>query len=409
MYITWKIERVPFVEDTYDTVNTEIITSFYNPSVRVSLGSTKDSFQFYLVNSHNQWSNKFHNLDKITLYRVLNSATTSTSNILMTGVVGSASETRNSRTANLLVKGYNYTEAILGALVVTDPKSTSTTIPYAIADALEAIKGDSPETFPVEWSTDNSYTDSTGGAFPVVDEPWFNTPLISKIEKYSKNTATEDGTYMYWVDYDNKFHWIKKGTAINYEFDATTEYFHSVKPDVDKNDVINYVLMQGGVDPKGSPINTEYVDEASKAKYGTKYYYDDSDASFAANLNVKDIFNEGYSSDEGTLPFSYPFTPVWSSTAVTSDTDYTNKLRVYVENYLYNKGKDIVELKKFGRFKLNYTFPAGTKLWGLGDVISVIYYDANLDDNTTKQLRVEDIQYTTTTDVFQLIEDEGTI
>lgn len=414
MFIQWKIERTPYVGGKYQTGDTEVLTGFFGVSVRVSLGSKKDSFQFNLTNTYNQWSDYFNRSDKITIYRKQNSTSFTNDDIIMVGVVGQILENRNSKQAVLTIKGYNYTEAVLGAIITEDPKGAGLRVAEALERGIEAINGDSPETFPITWYSGNPTLKKDGiTAFPLVDEQWFNIPYIQKIEKYSQNQYTEDGTYMYWVDKDNELHWQPKTLTVDHSFDSTTEYYHMVKPDVDSQDVINYVITQGGSDPRGSPIEEIYVDEASKARYGPKYYFDDSEGNFAQSVNAQEIFDLG-GNEEDVLPsqisgFSYPFTPSWSGSSVANDGEYVASLRLYVSGVLLKKAQDMVELRRFGRQMFDYTFSAGDKTWGIGDLISLTYYSASVGGNITKSLRVIDVQFTTTTDVFQLKEDTGTI
>ena len=111
-------------------------------------------------------------------------------------------------------------------------------------------------------------------------------------------------------------------------------------------EIINYVILQGGVDPRGSPIEETYVDEASKASYGAKYYYDTSEANFAQNVNAQEIFNlDG--NEEDNLPSQvgsvYPFTPSWAASSVANDAEYVASLRDYVSAVLIKKARDIIE------------------------------------------------------------------
>jgi hypothetical protein len=328
MYIKWKIERTPFVGGAYKPEDTEVITGYHGLMVRVSLGSTKkDSFQFNLLNINDKYSGYFNNLDKVIIYRARNTDTFTDDDILINGVIAKVNETRTANSAILQITGYNYTEATLSALTVSDPKSLNLTIPQAIKVGIESIAGDNPNTFPIVWKSTNPVLKRDGvTAFPVVPEYWFNVPLIDKIEKYSRNTATQDGTYMYYINKDNEFVWIPKLNTISFSFDATTDFYLSLKPNSDNGQVVNYVIMKGGVDPKGSAMDAIYVDETSKAKNGIKYYIDDSDNSYAQTLNQEDIFFLGGNpSQHGTLPSNigsvYPFTPRWSTTSVANDSE----------------------------------------------------------------------------------------
>lgn len=412
MYIEWRIERTPYEGNVYKTADTEVINGFYSPSVRVALGSQKDSFQFILSNNNDIWSGHFNNMDKIKIYRKKNSTSFVDDDLLMIGVIDSIQENRTSKGASITIKGYNYTEAVLNALITVDPATL--TIPYALKAGLEAIKGDSPTTFPIEWDTSNPMLKQDGTAFPVVGDQWFNTTFISKLETYSQNNKTEDGRYMYWVDENNKFIWRPRTTSVDYSFDQTVDKFLSVKPTIDKTEIINWVQMQGGNDPKGSPIDEEVVDEASKAKYGVKYDFNTSEASYASTLNAQDIFDIGGTDFDGTLPsdvsgFSYPHSFAWQTdgSVCTSASDYINKFRLYVKAYLKIRGEAIIAIGKGGKQKLDYTLNAEERDWGIGDNVSIAYFNKGVLDG--KILRVNSIQYTTTTDVFQLKEDTGSV
>ena len=65
-----------------------------------------------------------------------------------------------------------------------------------------------------------------------------------------------------------------------------------------------------------------------------------------------------------------------------------------------------MESRANGKLKVDITFQAEEKSWSLGQVISVNIASMGA---VNKSMRVEEIQYSTTTDTFTLVEDIGTI
>jgi len=129
------------------------------------------------------------------------------------------------------------------------------------------------------------------------------------------------------------------------------------------------------------------------------------------------------------FPTSYPFTTTWKSNITATvnginmvkgnnvtvpntgdidsdNTDYNAVLRTHVKSLLEDECNEIIRNTKFGKLKLDITFKAGVKDWILGERIEVTAPELF---NDKKTLRITEIQYTTSTDMFSLEEDFGTI
>lgn len=402
--VYWKVGHTPISStNTYGTETT--LTELYDPVVRVKAGDGKDSFSFKVNNIDSEYDTYFNPNDKIIISRQQNSDTGwASSDIIMTGAVRTVPYEVNPSRELLRIEGYNYSETVMNALVFVE--GAGKTLDVFLQDAINSVAVYNTN-FQVTWKSSNpsvKYTD--GSAFPTITEKVFNRPLSYVLEKYSTPEATKDGRYYWFVNKDNELVWDKRRSDTSSRaFASATDDYQMLKVGKDINDVKNFVIIKGGVDPKGKPIQNRYADYSSIAKHGFRYYIFTSENKTATTALAQDLSDNGVQNMEDA---SYPLTPSWDTTqTATSYSDYVDKYRAYFKNLLSDDGKKFVDLRKNGKLKLTITFQAGDKTWGLGDMVACTV--PLLGTSTTKNLRVEEIEYTTSTDTFVLIEDEGTI
>ena len=434
-YVKWKIEHTPF-DEGYDDADTTEITDFHDVIVRVSLGDGRDSFQFKVVNFNNTLNDKFNANDKIVLYRILNSESTTSSDILMVGACRNIPETESGSQNTIRVEGYNYSESVMEAIAFVDLDNF--TIDQGIKEAIENAAQKNPY-FKVTWSTGNPTTKSDEiTAFPTIasDTRFFNKPLKSIIEKYSTIDKTADVDYYWYVNNDNEFIWRPKLDKVDHTFNVDTEpLIKSIKIGKDASGIRNYIIIKGGFDPEGNTIQTRYVNWTSVNANGMKYHFMVDDKNYAKNLvgldQVKSfgsqVENNRYpdltasfttawkwSGNTETVSYSGGSVSVTNGSAVTIDEGsedanqkaYVAVLRQEVITKLVSDAKLFADARQYGKLEVELEFPAGLKGWVLGNIIScTIPQIRALPFN----LRVEDIQYTTTSDTFTLTEDEGTV
>ncbi len=432
-YVTYKIYRTPFLKGGHDIINREEITDWYTPEIVTNIGDGKDQFSFKVNNKNNIYDGKFNPRDKITIYRGYNTTVLTDDNILMVGLITDAPEKITFNQDYLRVKGYNHSETLLNALVFMDPMKSGKTIPEAIQEGL--LRVSTNESFKVTWHPDNKVVKENGDPFPVLNERIFYKPMIYVMEKYSSQQYTTDGTYMWYVDNENRLVWKKEKDAENYYFSSVdtatlTADTDFVSIDIGKNtkDVRNYAIVKGGYDPYGRGVTGRYVDYVSATKHGLRFQYVTDGINYIGDLNEEDITKLEVihsTKAEGKLPstvsgFSYPHQFDWMTeqdpaiTAATDDADYVQKLRDYIRKViLTDVGKVVIDSLSSGRLSVKLSVKAGTKLWGLGDVIRCYIPNTTIGSSTTseKNLRIQEITYGQSLDNYTLAEDttKGTI
>jgi hypothetical protein len=404
-YVNWKLERNAFSNNAWSPT-TELLDEYYDVLLDVKAGDGRDSFNFKVTNFNSEYDNYFQPNDKITISRVVNSTTVSTNDVKMVGTIINVPDDNTGTQSLIRVEGYNFSEAIMSSLVFID--LVDKTPPQAIQEALNNVALNNPN-FSVTWHPDNLTVNSTGGSFPTFTKRYFYVPLKKIVEEVSSAQFTADGTYNWWVDSQNRFVWKSNALGSTYDFDVATDEHTKIKTGKDTKDVKNFIILKGGRDPAGKPIQTVYQDYTSSNKHGLKFMVAVSNTTVAENLNEQDIPDKNAPS---RFPTAYPFTTSWRRIAtgltvtVTNDTEYVQAIRAEVRARLTLEAKEIAELRKYGKLKVDVEFQAGVKTWLLGDKINATIPSLQ---STVKQLRVKEIQYSTTMDTFSLEEDVGSL
>jgi len=416
-YVRWKVERFAFNGTSWSGTGT-VIADIYDPIISVAIGDKKDSFTMKLNNPYGQWDNYFQPNDKLQISRVTNTNTFDADDILMVGVIRDIPTETDGMHDEVRLEGYNFGEAISTGIVFIDTVAMNPM--EIIQEAINSLALQNSN-FNVTWSSLNPTTKKDGSAFPDYDKRYFYKPLSKVIEEMLSSPYTQDGSYYWWVDKDNKLQiraTTDTGTPYDYnsETDLTTVAYRDGR---DTKDVKNFIILKGGLDPSNKPIQVVYRDYASINKHGVKYYFAVSKTIDAQNLNQLDV-GEVAASDK--YPSSYPFTTVWyasytktvsgisvvsgSQIEVNSDTEYREVLREEIKTQLILQAEEIINGTRFGKLKVDITTTAGAKSWQLSERVSATIPKIQ---TTPKLLRVVEIQKTTETDTFSLEEDVGTI
>jgi hypothetical protein len=430
-YSTWQIVHVPYdkTTGTWNEALQSTIPSFYDPVVKMSLGSGKDSFEFKITDFADSYTNFFNPLDKIYIYRAHNTDTVTSSDLLMVGAIRDVPKQETGSDDTLRVEGYNYSETIMNAICFVD--LTNSIIPTGLKAAVDQV-GSFNENFKVEWDNTNPTLTSTGAAFPLVGKKYFNVRLLDILEKNSVPQKTTDGFYFWYVDKDNKLQWRHQDSYSSDGFDYTTTPCKSIKISKDVKDIKNYLVMKGGIDPAGKQIQRKVYDPVSVAKHGQKFYVITSESNNAQELNKQDLDLSYGNSYVNTKYPTFPFTTVWKSTIdvtlsgdfgtvtmisgssvtinqgsqASNEKAYVAAVRSEVLNRLYIEGNQFIDAYAYGKYKIDLEFLPGTTAWGLGTRIS-----ANIPemDVSAKTMRVYEILYGEDNDIYSLEEDVGTI
>ena len=427
-YVTWKIERTPFVNGAWDNDSTEVLPTPRDIILDIGLGTTKDSFDFKITNIHNYYDNYFNIGDKISIYRSSNTALVTTNNLLMIGTTKDLPNSITYQKNNVHLKGFNYSEAVTSAIAFADVDGL--TIPEAIKLALSNA-GEKNTNFQVVWHPDNPLLKQNGDSFPTVSERWFNKTVKDLIEKYSVDSRTNDGNYFWYIDHQNRLIWRPELLTKQHSFNYNTSNFKTYVDSRDISQVKNFIILKGGLDPANKQIQTRYISWTSVQKHGIKYYFLVSDINGAKELVNQDITRD-YGPEQTTI--SYPnitldaYTTKWKSNYNYTTTNYsinvtkgnpvsinkgsesqnkkayTELIRTEVTKRLYDLGQKFAESRDAGKLKIDIGFAAGVTNWKLGELI-----ECNIPNSsdTIKKLRVANIQYATDVDTFSLEEDIG--
>jgi len=427
-YVTWKLEYEQKTGDEYGTP--EGLTRFADPLITVNLGEKKDNFKFTSVNFSTDNDNKFNPNDRITVSRALNTTIVDEDDLLMTGIVQDSPEELAFNKDTSIIKGYNYSESVSTAMVFVD--ASGKRLDEALQLALTKAGGG---TLTVEWDSANPSKKRDGVTdFPLVTEKWFNWTLKKILEQYSSETYTEDGQYYWYITKENKLRWYSRFDPSfdrGITFDSTSDGYQIFKSGKDISGVKNHIINKGGTTPSGNPVRFIKQDYSSINKHGRKYFFNISKSANAETINSDDMLSSWgdlYDANK-RFPTSYPFTTTWKSNITATvnginmvkgnnvtvpntgdidsdNTDYNAVLRTHVKSLLEDECNEIIRNTKFGKLKLDITFKAGVKDWILGERIEVTAPELF---NDKKTLRITEIQYTTSTDMFSLEEDFGTI
>jgi hypothetical protein len=441
-YTTWKITHTPVTEGIYgpewnDEDETEL-TSYYDPRIKLGLGETKNTFAFKVINFNNNYDNFFQPEDRISIYRVINSDTVTTEHLLMEGTIKDIPTQEDFNNKHLRIEGNDFTETILNGIAFVD--SADRTIPEVFQEALAFINRASPN-FGVAWDDDNPDEKTIGGAFPTTSERIFYQPMRQIMEKYSTSQATEDEvSYYYYVTRDKKLIWKPRDTSNSKTLDLTTVPCKLIKTAKDVSKIKNFVVIKGGIDPAGNPIQDFYQDVSSITKHGLKFHIlisNNTKAKDLVDIDRSDDFGEDKPySTEGSYPdiTSAAYTTKWksplsdnvkvsilgSTVTITKNQTITidqgsesaNKkaynaiIRAVVKHELQQEARAYVDMVRYGKLKVDLELPVGQVTWGLGDNINV---NLPVIKDVPILMRVNEIEYGTDTDILSLEEDKGTL
>jgi len=436
-YTKWEFKHTPFRGGIYVDSEEQVLENIYQPMVRVAIGDNKDSFSFKVKNFAGKYDAFFNTQDKIQISRVINSQSIQSTDILMIGTCKDIPVEVSGRKDMLKIEGYNYSELILGAVTFGDYENM--TIPEALSESI-AYASQINQNFTVSWSATNPTRTTTNKEFPLVGRKFFYSPLRKLFEDNSTNAATGDDVgYYNYVDKDSILYWKPRVQTVTTNFDSTVIPHKRIKFKKDTKDIKNFLIVKGGTDMEGVPVQTAYRAMDSIAKHGMKFYFLVSRNNWIGNSMQEDML-KSYGDEYNNVDEKYPREIVAGGTFVTSWTSkittavnyflgvvnivkgqyitinegstsankraYRAVLRENAKAVLSEEGKTYSEYTKFGTLALDIEVSAGKLGWGLGDVIRV--YVPRMDSDK-KIMRVNEIQYTTDIDTYTLREDIGTI
>jgi len=403
VYTTWKIEHYERTDDNVWSSTATEVTEAYDVVVRTRLGEGKDTFEFKITNFNSESDNFYEVGDKVVLFYKINVASSSlvSSDVVMNGIVTDVPQEESAKNNYVRVTGNNYSESLMNALVFFSPTANTKLHTY-LQEAINSI-GIYNENFRVGWDSNNPTTKIGGADFPVVTERWYYKNMLKLLEKYSQDLYTEDGNYYWYVNVDNELVWQPKEQGVDYEFSTSVDEYKSLKIKKDLKGVVNFVIAKGGYSPNGKPITTRVDDPISRSKHGFKYHLMYDEKTYAEQLFQEDGLRE--EGADSNYPASYPHTPSWGGDPIASSTAYDAAFRVEVKSRLRTSARAFINERKNGKLMIELEFQPG-KSWSIGNNVKVTIPQVGKTNNV---MRVQDAEYTTTTERYTLIEDEGTV
>jgi len=402
--IYWKVVVQDYNLSTasWDTIGE--FESFYDPIVKMNVGDTRDSFSFSLDNTYGMYNDFFKTNQRVIISRKSDfNSGWNDDHVLMNGIVRSVPFERSASSNRLTVEGTNFSDIITRSLVFVDGNNRP--INEFLRFSLNSVNQNNPR-YRVEWDETNPVFRSDGSNFPPVAERVFYKNMGYILDKYSGNEMTGDGHYFWFVTIDNKLRWLRRSiSASSQSFDEVLDSFISLKRTIDVNDVINFVVVKGGFDPKGRPIQNVYADYVSISKHGFKYYILIDETKSAQSSLESDRVRAGV---DDMSSASYPFVPSWNNLVTTTNfNDYSDKFRDFFKETMSFIGKSYVDFRKNGKLGVDISVDSDSKLWGLGSLVS--HNISSLNSGVSKLLRLENVTYGHTVDIYSFKEDIGTL
>jgi len=246
-------------------------------------------------------------------------------------------------------------------------------------------------------------TTNTATDFPVISMAKIQKPVYEWIEDLSQpeqtNTADEltDGVavygkeFIYWIDEDNKFHWVYPDSSTTTSISFENDYVTRTKFNKRVFDAYNMIIYDCGDDLEGVGIWDYFYDDTSDIK-GLKQTFksmtditkDMLDRDYQVNTTRESGKRYQYPTDA-----SYPLTPSWASTSVANDSEYNDSL--ITEAKKRGKTRAMKMTKKLANAKWKGSFSVRGQKFNVGDLLDVTF---RRDGLVNTKLRVTDVNHT---------------
>ena len=334
-----------------------IINTIKSLTVSYSIGKTKDSIRFSLLNyrklsdgiySFSEAAYDFNTKDLILVYGyyypmegVLHD------HLLMSALVKSWGYDNTGAIGNLNVTAFNRSEVILNSMMFA-PYNGGEQVPNMIVDSITKIRGFNVK-YPIYAFKDYKGVTSPGtkGAYDQDNNPI--SGYVGYVRAYKKAAYNEDGdmifdgssvpdeyddagvhkyifedvvfvedykpfythlddvsgakftkdetagNYIYYIDNDDNLHWLPK-TFVKSGTIVEADST-SVKVSKDDDEIINALIINCGVDPNSNGILTFYIDTTSVANHGAKWKYKPM-VDIADKVKEAEILSGTFTNDE---------------------------------------------------------------------------------------------------------------
>lgn len=413
--------------------NSSTLIKNISTTVKTAIGSTKNTFSFKVINVNDEYTSLFNVNDKINIYATKNSDTYTSNNLIMNGVIKEVIKKIEGSTEIINIKGIDYSEVIMNAITFVSP-----TAPVNVMDILQEginVVNDrsraysTQDSFYVGWNADNPTTKHNGDAFPLLyNIREYDVSMLSLLEKYLTPEYLDDDKYYWYINLDNELVIRKRlaeTTLISGEKATLTEGqdIYSATIGIANDNVRNWIIWKAGFGPDGKSIQGFLQNSESINKQGIKPWIL---LLSTANDVIQYEKKENSNMSVGSLyPSTYPYTTSYKSSFDYSinkglvDITATEGNSVTVDNdsewnYAFDrevrwqgnsKAQRFLDLNSKGYLKVDLELPL-TTIYEVGQVVE---FTSQRNGLISKQLRINEINYSIHGTDLTLKEDEATI
>ena len=310
----------------------------YGIQTITGLGDKKDTFKFDIINSNNRFfsdTSTFEVGDNIKIYNWKNATTYTNDDLLIDRVIEQVPYKITSKGRILTIKGYSRMELLFNTLIYINknidaivPLSLPKVITHIIDEVNQVNNIPAGSSKGIKYVYDgvdqdgNATTDDNTitkvNASGVEFTAYHNVREIYRrsieiIKKYSSAEFTGDGTYMYWLDSERKFHWTFRsktpGTVLIGDTPDTAT-MSDINIKYSKDELITALILNVGVSPSRKGNTTYAINPASITKYGAKWKYISETQGITEALMQQEEANNGslFNLNQDRFPITYNYT-----------------------------------------------------------------------------------------------------
>ena len=326
--------------NTFATDSTTI-TEAYNIQLETGKSDKKDVFKFKINNPHNKYSTgerKFEVGDNVKIRFWKNASTydtaTDTNKTSFDGIITEPPLNISDKGHVLTIKGYSRVDLMFSSLIFV--KKDNLTIPQIIKKIIDEVNSDnligSGSNKLIKYvyngldqdgnaASPNTITnvDSTGTTFTdIVQIREIYRKGIELIKKYSSPEFTGDGSYEYYLDENNQFHWTFKSISTT-TGSSLTEGTNPQDIDIkiSKDDIVNALIINVGMSPSNRGNTIPLLDPSSITKNGAKWKFISKLQNLSETImSLEETANpDSFDTNQDRFPTVYPYTTNFKSSA----------------------------------------------------------------------------------------------
>ena len=382
---------------TWSTIPVTLNT-IYDYRSSIKLGNLNDTFEFKIDNNNSRNKDSFRLQDKILQYCLINGASISSSNLVMTGLVKAIEERVDGGKQYLNIKGVSFDEMITNGLVIND--MTNITVFEFLKQSVLSLQtytkpNSGTSEFYLKWNADNPLLNKynvltnsyDGDPLPKLlgggRVSYFNKTLNQLLNIFLNEQYTGDGRYYYYVNTIGELVIRKMLFVPSASLTEGIDNILSRNMTVDTTMIYNNIIVQAGYDPAGRAISTFYQDTTLTAQYGVRpYLLKTTDSNTLIEQERKANPNNWVSTSQ--YPNSYPYTCSWKDSGnnmvtASSNSDFVDKFRTEVKRRGLNNATYFVSSHSKGMRQFVIEL-VPTINFHLGDIVSCNFSSYNISN-----------------------------